>query len=67
MHQPRHGRLSPSTVAGRVRSLKRLFNFLTQEEVIESNPAEQRGLKAADFQDFLALLAACGGDNLHDR
>lgn len=75
MHRQRQGRLSPHTVAGRVRSLKRLFNFLVQEGVLEVSPAKrirtprprEQKPKAVDFQDFLALLATCEGDDVADR
>ena len=38
---PPPGALSPFTVAGRVRVLKRLFNFLIDDEVLETNPARR--------------------------
>lgn len=38
---PPSGSLSPFTVAGRVRALKRLFNFLVDEELLDANPARR--------------------------
>ena len=63
-HRPRAGTLSPFTVAGRVRALKRLFSFLEQEGAITVNPARKIKTprprrdepKAASMRDFLALL-----------
>ena len=40
-HEPRAGTLSPFTVAGRVRALKRLFSFLEAEGVITVNSARK--------------------------
>lgn len=63
-HEPRAGTLSPFTVAGRVRALKRLFNWLESEGAIEANPARKVRTprprrdepKAASMADFRALL-----------
>lgn len=69
------GSLSPYTVASHVRAIKRLFNFLEAEGVIEVNPTRrirtpdprQREPKAITLQDFLALLAVTEGEGVLDR
>jgi site-specific recombinase XerD len=69
------GGLSPYTVASHVRAIKRLFNFLEAEGVIEINPTRriktpdprQREPKAIALQDFLALLAVTEGQSALDR
>jgi integrase/recombinase XerC len=66
----RMGKLSPFTVATRVRAVKRLFNFLEIEGRIETNPARRIRTpkpkpkpKGVGFDDVLALLeTASGGD-----
>lgn len=58
--------LAPTSVAGYVRVLRRLFNFALEEGLIDENPAKsirvpkpERGEpKAIATQDFLRLLAA---------
>jgi len=69
------GGLSPYTVASHVRAIKRLFNFLEAEGIIEVNPTRriktpdprQREPKAIALQDFLALLAVTEGQSVLDR
>jgi site-specific recombinase XerD len=69
------GGLSPYSVAGHVRSIKRLFNFLESEGLIEVNPTrriktpdpKQREPKAIALQDFLALLTVTEGKSALDR
>jgi site-specific recombinase XerD len=66
--------LSPFTIQGRVRVLKRLFNFLEAEEVLESNtarrikaPNPQRDEpKGIQWNDFVALLETTKGGDIHD-
>ncbi|NLX42132.1 MAG: tyrosine-type recombinase/integrase, partial [Chloroflexi bacterium] len=68
------GSLSPYTIGGRARALKRLFNFLEDEGVIEANPArrvkvprpKQRKPKGIKRADFLALLATTKAGTVHD-
>lgn len=65
------GPLSPATIAGSIRAIKRLFSFLEGDQVISENPA--RGLraprmtkgrepKAVSKADFVKLLRAAEGD-----
>jgi site-specific recombinase XerD len=66
----RMGKLSPFTVATRVRAFKRLFNFLEIEGRIETNPARRIRTpkpkpkpKGVGYDDVLALLETVrGGD-----
>ena len=63
-HDPKGGKLSIHTISGRVRTTKRLFNWLEAEGVIQDNPtarirtprAKQEEPKAISIQDFVALL-----------
>jgi len=75
---PRSGGLSPFTVASHVRSLKRLFNWLVEEEVIITSPTRRiktpsprrRNPKGITRDDLLALLKTTEGDellNIRDR
>jgi len=77
-HVARVGTLSPFTVSGRVRALKRLFNWLESEGIIEINPVRKIKTprprcdepKAASMVAFRALLRATEGgglDDLRDR
>lgn len=73
------GPLSPATIAGSIRAIKRLFSFLEGDQVISENPA--RGLraprmtkgrepKAITKTDFVKLLHAAAGSTppeLRDR
>ncbi len=72
------GGLAAASVAGYVRAVKRLFGWLVEEEVTQSNPARRlksprvaRGEpKAYHADDFPRLLAATAGDEpmqLRDR
>jgi site-specific recombinase XerD len=71
----REGGLSPFTVSSRVRSFKRLFNWLEEEGAIEGNPASRTKIprpkrgrpKGITRQDLLALLDACEGDEAIDK
>jgi site-specific recombinase XerD len=64
-HKEREGHLSTSTINGRVRAFKRLFNWLEEEEVIQDNPIrriktprpKQEEPKSIDPEDIVALLA----------
>lgn len=68
------GGLSPYTIGSRAQALKRLFNFLEDEEIIETNPArrvkvpkpKQRKPKGIKRADFLALLATTKAGTVHD-
>lgn len=73
---PAPGGLAAATIAGRVRSLKRLFKFLHEEGEIALNPARQirqpragRGgqPKAITAEDVARLLAAAAGEDAVDR
>jgi site-specific recombinase XerD len=72
------GGLSPFTVASYLRGIKRLFNWLTEEGVLTTNPAQRlrvqtpqrREPKAVDLEDFRRLLAATADntpDDIRDR
>ncbi len=71
----RAGGLSPFTVAGHVRAIKRLFNWLKGEGMIESSPTrkirtprpKRREPKGVAMDDFLALLATTEGGSVADR
>jgi site-specific recombinase XerD len=65
--------LSPFTVSGRVRHLKRLFNFAQEEGILTENPARRIKVpspkrdkpKGIQWDDFIALLGITeGGDPL---
>lgn len=68
----RHGQtLSAATVAGYVRAIRRLWNFLVAEEVVSKSPAaglampklpRGREPKAISLDDFLRMLRAASGD-----
>lgn len=72
--QARDGKLSPFTVAGHVRALKRLFNFLEGEGKLEKNPARAIKIptphvsqpKSIDMRDFQALLQTTADGGLAD-
>jgi len=77
-HVAHVGTLSPFTVSGRVRTAKRLFNWLEGEGVIEVNPVRKIRTprprrdepKAASLTAFRALLHTTEGggpDDLRDR
>jgi site-specific recombinase XerD len=67
--------LSPFTVAGRVRVMKRLFNFLVQEGWLERSPAERIKTpnpkrtkpKGITHEDFLTLIKSTRGDEPVDK
>jgi len=72
------GELSPFTVAGRVRALKRLFNFLVEEGTLEANPARRiktprprrvlpKGIAHRDLVRLLESTEAGGVLDLRDR
>lgn len=71
------GPLSPATVAGAVRAIKRLFSFLVEDGILTDNPARAlkiqklpkgREPKAISLDDLLAMLqATAGGDPAHVR
>lgn len=65
------GPLSPATIAGSIRAIKRLFSFLEADQVISENPARAlraprmtkgREPKAISKADFVRLLHAASGD-----
>jgi len=68
------GELSPFTVAGRVRALKRLFSFLVEEELLGANPARRikpprpRRVtpKGIAHRDLIALLESTQAGSLLD-
>ncbi|MCA9905116.1 MAG: tyrosine-type recombinase/integrase [Anaerolineae bacterium] len=68
------GGLSVATIAGRVRSFKRLFNWLHEEGIITSNPARRIKVpkvprdepKAYAVEDLQRLLTATAGDDPAD-
>ena len=70
----REGGLSPSSIAGHVRAIKRLFNWLESEGAIEANPTKKirtpqpkrKEPKGIDMQDFLKLLATTEGGSVAD-
>jgi site-specific recombinase XerD len=63
-HDPKEGKLSLHTISGRVRTAKRLFNWLEAEGIIQDNPTariktprpKQKEPKAISTQDFVALV-----------
>jgi site-specific recombinase XerD len=72
------GGLSPFSIAGYLRSVRRLFSWLTEEKLLKENPAQRlriqvpqlREPKAISLEDFQALLDASQGytlDNVRDR
>jgi site-specific recombinase XerD len=66
--------LSPFTVSGRVRHMKRLFNWLEEEGIIENNPVERIKTpqpkrdkpKGISEEDILLLLEEARDDRLYD-
>lgn len=72
--EERPGSLSPFTVLGHVRAMRRLFNWLEYEERIERNPMRRiktpqprrREPKGIRRGDFLALLATTRGGSTKD-
>jgi site-specific recombinase XerD len=72
---PQTGGLSPFTVAGRVRVMKRLFNWLVEEGLLEDTPArriktpkpERDKPKGIAHEDFLALLKTTEEGGTIDR
>ena len=70
----RSGTLSPFTIAGHIRSMKRLFNWLESEGVIDVNPAKRiktprprrKEPKGILWSDFLALLKTTEGGTVID-
>jgi site-specific recombinase XerD len=70
--------LSPFTISTRGGAMRRLFNWLEAEELIDNNPASKVEIpkprrqepKGLSSDDVLALLTACAGDEpmeLRDR
>lgn len=61
---PQAGKLSMFTIAGRVQGVKRLFNWLVEEEILTSNPArrikkpnpKRKAPKGITHEDLMALL-----------
>lgn len=69
----RVGKLSPSTIATRVRAMKRLFNWLEEEGRITANPTRRIKTpkpkpkpKGIALDDILALLETASGDSVAD-
>jgi len=76
--ETRRGKLSPHTLAGYVRACRRFFNWLTEEELIDRNPAKRleapravkRGTyrpKAISSEDLAKMLAAAKASNARDH
>ena len=73
-HAEVEGGLSPFTIASRVRALKRLFNWLEAEEILQQNPArriktpepKRQDPKGIARQDLLALLNTTAGGSVID-
>ena len=73
-HRQVEGTLSPFTVASHVRACRRLFNWLVEEDRIETSPMrrirtpqpKRREPKGIIRQDFLALLETTEGGSLDD-
>ena len=69
------GSLSPFTISSLVRNMKRLFNFLDEEGIVESSPArrirtpapKRERPKGIARQDLLALLATTEAGEAIDR
>jgi len=67
------GGLSEFSIASYIRSVKRLFKWLTDEGMLEANPAQRlrvqvptrRNPKAIDVVDFGRLLEATAGDDVN--
>lgn len=67
--------LSPFTVSTRAKAVKRLFNWLHAEGLLEANPAQRfatptpkrHAPKGIAMEDIEALLATCNGDTVADR
>jgi integrase/recombinase XerD len=72
--EPQAGKLSPFTIAGRERAVKRLFNWLVEEEILTDSPARRIKVlkpkrltqKAISHNDLVALLRTTEGDALLD-
>lgn len=72
----RHGAsVSPATLGGYARTIRRLFNFLVAEEVLMKSPASGLAIpklprgrepKAISLDDFLRMLQAATGDNAEE-
>jgi site-specific recombinase XerD len=64
------GKLSPFTVSSRAVAMRRLFNWLEEEEIIDNNPVrkikitrpKRRVPKGTSKEQILALLATCEDD-----
>lgn len=73
-HRPQKGGLSPFTIAGHGRALKRLFNWLEAEGELSDNPVrririqqpKRREPKGISLEDFLTLLNTTEGDRVAD-
>lgn len=73
--KPLAGGLSVFSIASRLRSVKRLFNWLTQEEILTENPAKrlklpklpQKEPKALSQAALAQLLAVTDGDSIIQR
>lgn len=74
-HKEREGRLSLATINSLVRALKRLFNFLESEGIIESAPTrhiktprpQRLEPKAASTEDLIAILNSLSDERIEDR
>jgi site-specific recombinase XerD len=73
-HRAKAGGLSPFTIASRVRAVRRLFNFLEDEEIIGKNPAKRVKVprpkrekpKGVVLEDVVALLKTTAAGNVID-
>lgn len=72
------GGLSPFTVASYLRCVKRLFNFLADEDLLSTNPAaklknptptrrEPKAISVDDFRKMLAATVGAGIEVIRDR
>jgi len=77
-HKEKNHGLSPFTIAGRVRSFKRLFNWLEAEDVLANNPSKRiktpkpkrkkpKGISVDDFRALLETTEAGDVIDLRDR
>jgi integrase/recombinase XerC len=66
--------LSPFTISSRARALKRLFNFLAAEAILEDNPGkgivmpdpDPQEIKAISKADLSAILSTTDGESVID-
>lgn len=77
-HKEREGGLSPETVSGHYRALRRLFNWLVEEEILQTNPMrkirapkpkqhEPKSISEKDLRALLETTKAGKPSDLRDR